>query len=88
MTENITQGDLIVIHWYDALAEASWTEIALIEIKKPPLAKSVGLFLNENEDCVRILSSVCGKEASYEIIPKGMIKNIEKVREDEIAEDW
>ncbi len=78
------RGTLVVIYWWDALDESSWTPIALIEIQKPPLVKSVGWFLSEDDDCVRLLDSVVGNEAGYSIIPKGTIKQIETVRDDEL----
>jgi len=85
MSDLITKGDLVICYWYDTIDNPAWTKISLIEIDTPPLAKSVGWFLSEDEDCVRILTSVArDDEASSIIFPKGMIKKIEKVQEDEL----
>lgn len=81
MTE---QGTLIVVYWHDAIQVENWTPIQLIETIKPPLAKSVGWFLSQNDDCVVILTSVVGDEAGYQIIPAGMVEKIEVIRDDEI----
>jgi hypothetical protein len=85
----IEQGDLVVIHWWDTLENSSWTEIPLIQARRDALCKSVGWFLNQDENCVRILTSINGKdiesaEAGYIIIPQKVVKTIEKVRDDEL----
>jgi len=85
----IEQGDLVVIHWWDTLENSSWTEIPLIQARRDALCKSVGWFLNQDENCVRILTSINGKdiesaEAGYIIIPQKVVKIIEKVRDDEL----
>lgn len=82
--KTIDSGTLVVVYWYDAVQDDKWSFISLIEVEKPPLAKSVGWFLNQDETCVRILDSVVDNEAGYSIIPKGMIKSIEVIQEDEI----
>jgi len=81
---NMTKGDLIVVYWTDTEDDSGWTSIRDIAAIKPPVAKHVGWFLSEDDDCVRILPGVIGNEAGYSIIPKCSIKNIEKIREDEL----
>lgn len=85
MKGGITKGDLVVVYWYDTVEEDQWTLIDLIELAVPPLAKSVGWFLSEDEQCIRVCQSVVDSEAGYTVIPKGMIKQIEKVRDDELG---
>ena len=81
MTE---QGTLVVVYWYDAIQVENWTPIQLIATIKPPLAKSVGWLLNQDDKCVRLLTSVVGEEAGYQVIPSGMVEKIEIIRDDEI----
>ncbi len=86
---SIEQGDLVVIYWWDTVEESAWTEIPLIQARRDVLCKSVGWFLNQDEDCVRILTSISGKdigsaEAGYILISQKAIKSMEKVRDDEL----
>lgn len=81
---NITMGDLVVVRWRDAVAESAWTDINVIRKESTPLVKSVGWFISQDKDCVRILSSISGDEAGYELIPTVLVSDIEKVREDEL----
>jgi len=85
----IEQGDLTVVFWFDTVQDASWEPISVVEKEKPVLVKSVGWFLNQDEDCVRILTSISAvlsakPEVGSIIIPQKTIKHIEKVREDEL----
>lgn len=88
--EKITKGDLVVIWWYDAVEESAWQAIYKIEKEQPPISKTVGWYLSEDKICIRILFSISSEsldknmEASYSVIPKGMIIKIEKIKEDEI----
>lgn len=84
MEPQITEGDLVVVYWHDTEDSCSWREIDEIRRMKPPLAKSAGWFLSEDESCVRILSAIVGEEAGRSVIPKCSIKRIEKVRDDEL----
>lgn len=80
----MTKGDLIVVHWIDTEDDSGWNNIQLIENQKPPVAKHVGWFLNEDEDCIRLLPAIVDSDAGYTIIPKCSIKTIQKIREDEL----
>ena len=79
-----SKGDLIVVFWYDTVNENSWTALVLAEREEPPLAKTVGWFINEDEKCIRLAGSVVGDEVGYEVIPRGMVRDIELVRQDEL----
>ncbi len=78
------QGTLVVVYWRDAVQVEAWTPIQFIETVKPPLAKSVGWLLSQDNECVRLLTSVVDEEAGYQIIPNGIVERIEVVRDDEI----
>ena len=81
---NLTPGDLVVVKWQDTEDSVEWESIQLIETLKPPIAKHVGWFLSQDEDCIRILPAICGDEASRSVIPKKSIISIEKIRDDEL----
>ena len=47
--------------------------------------KSIGYFIGEDDDCIRIAYSVAeDDEVSYEVIPKGMVRNIRKIEDCEL----
>jgi len=85
----VTEGNLVVVYWLDTIEVSSWTPVRVIEKATPALAKSVGWFYNEDDQCIRLLTSIIGTqdndmEAGYTVIPKATIKRIEPVREDEL----
>ena len=85
----MTKGNLVVIYWLDTIEVSSWTQMHSIRAAKPALAKSVGWLFSEDDECVKLLTSVIGTqdsdmEAGYTVIPKATIKRIEPVREDEL----
>lgn len=89
---NLSPGDLVVVYWSDAEDEAAWEDVRLIEVARPPVVKTVGWFLNRDEECVRLLYSIVGQEgedaglqAGRSIIPMGMVKRVEKIRDDELC---
>lgn len=84
MSNKIKKGTLVIVYWWDTIGEENWTEIKDIEKEKVPLVKTVGWFLSEDENCIRLLTSICDEDASYSIIPKGTVKDIESVQDDEI----
>jgi hypothetical protein len=85
---NITEGDLIIVHWTDTEDDSSWERIDLVRLMKPPPAKHVGYFISEDDECIRGAYSVCGNDSDIcvgrWIIPKSAILRIEKVRDDEL----
>jgi len=88
---SLERGNLYIFTWLDAVSDSSWKKIELAEVESPVLAKTVGWFLNEDDKCIRTVSSVTddkvNKEVSMDIIPKGMIVNIELVRKDKLDFD-
>ncbi|UCF13023.1 MAG: hypothetical protein JSW06_01890 [Thermoplasmatales archaeon] len=88
--DKIERGDLVVIYWWDIEDDSTWKPIEVAEIEQLPLCKTVGWFLNQDDNCVRLAFSVNGTEdtkleVGRTLIPKAVIKNIEKVREDELG---
>jgi len=85
--ENITPGDLVIVKWRDTEDDCRWEPIALIEHLHPPLVKTVGWLLSQDDSCVRLLYSIAGDDAGRSIIPKACVESIEKVRDDELDVD-
>ena len=88
--QKIERGDLVVIFWSDIEDDPAWKPVELVEIEQLPLCKSVGWFVNEDDSCVRLAFSVNGTEdtrveVGRTLIPKAVIRNIEKVRDDELG---
>lgn len=89
MDAEVAEGNLVVVYWLDTIENNSWTNVQLIKNAPAALAKSVGWFFNEDDDVVRLLTSIIGiqdgdMDAGYTVIPKATIKRIEVVREDEL----
>lgn len=87
--EKVERGDLVVVFWFDIEDDPTWKPVELVENEKLPLCKSVGWFINEDDNCVRLAFSASGTEdtkidVGRTLIPKAVIRNIEKVREDEL----
>ena len=87
---NLTQGDLVVVYWLDTEDCSGWENVKLIGAYRPPPAKHVGWFLDEDEECIRILPAIVGADednldAGRSVIPRCSIKHIEKIRDDELA---
>lgn len=86
--DKITEGDLVIVSWDDAIEENAWVLISSIQKAACPRCKSAGWFLSQDDNCIRILTSITNdKDASYILIPIKMINNIEKIREDELDLD-
>lgn len=90
MDKQIERGDLVIVFWWDIEEDSTWKSVELVEIEQPPLCKSVGWFINEDESCVRLAFSTSGTEdtkidVGRVLIPRAVIKNIEKIREDELG---
>jgi hypothetical protein len=88
--QEIERGDLIIVTWFDIEDDPSWKPIELVEVERVTLCKTVGWFINSSDDCLRLAFSVNGTEETKlevgrEIIPKAVIKSIEKVRDDELG---
>jgi hypothetical protein len=88
--QEIERGDLVVIYWWDIEDDPDWKPLIIAEIEPAPLCKTVGWFINSSDNCVRLAYSVNGAEdtkidVGRTIIPKAVIRNIEKVREDEMG---
>lgn len=85
--KNITRGDMVEIRWADAIDESDWVNIDVAEIDKPRKTKSIGYFINEDDECVRIAYSVAEDgDISYEVLPKGMVKDIRKIEDGEMID--
>jgi len=80
--ENYSLNQIIEIYWVDIQHENKWLKEE--EAQKFPLPEcyTVGYFLNQDEDVVRI-SPFLGidKERDVAIFPRGVIKEIKVIRD-------
>ncbi|MFX1452926.1 MAG: hypothetical protein ACFFCM_18970 [Promethearchaeota archaeon] len=81
---------MVVVTWFDIEDDSHWKPIELVEIEQAPVCKTVGWFINADNDCVRLAYSASGTEETRievgrTLIPKAVVKNIEKVRDDELG---
>jgi hypothetical protein len=80
-------GDLIIVHWRDAVDIAGWTEDAVAQIFQSTICMTIGWFLNEDKIDLRLFNSISGDgDKGIEIIPKGMIQRIQKIKYKRIGE--
>lgn len=78
---NIKEGTLLEITWNDIVMDSGWTDIADIKTSNPPECKDVGWFINQDESNIRICNSMnSDNEGSFSIIPKGVIKEIKRIK--------
>ena len=83
--ETISEGDLVEIRFIDLLEVSEWTEIRSIRTTMPPKCKLIGHYLNESDGVVRVINFISDDlNASYTLIPRGVISSITKIEEGEI----
>jgi len=76
------KNDLVEIEWLDVVSNSAWlSEQEAIELL-PTQCKSVGYFLNETEDLIRLSHTIqLDGDRDVSVIPKGIIRNIRKLNE-------
>lgn len=76
------KNDLIEVEWIDIVSDSAWlSEQKAVEFS-PAQCKSVGYFLNETDELIRLSSTIQlsgEKERDITVIPKGVIKNIRRL---------
>lgn len=76
----VKEGTLLIITWHDTVEKSSWTPDKDAQEIQPATCKSVGWFVNEDETNIRITSSVADDgDKSIVVIPKGTIRNVQKI---------
>jgi len=81
----LKKDDIVEIQWLDIIASSAWHKEEQASRFNPADCKSLGYFLNEDKNCVRISSTVGmersnGRERDIIVIPKGCIVKIRKLK--------
>ena len=77
----LKREDIIEVNWIDITATSSWKTLEEAECYIAVTAHSVGYFINEDEDVIRI-SGTKDDEGSRDVnvIVKGCIKSVSKLK--------
>lgn len=79
--DKFKEGDLLLITWNDIIMDSGWTDMPDIKTYNPPECKDVGWFINHDTLNVRISNSMnSDNEGSFSIIPKGVIRDVRKIK--------
>jgi len=83
--EQYTEGDIVEVRWEDPEDDPAWTSLEIVKLQKCPRCKTVGYFINEDENCIRLCYSVSeDMEVARSFIPKKLVKSIRKVEDSEL----
>lgn len=77
----IKAGTLLIVTWNDIVEVANWTSDEDARNLKPTVCKTVGWFVNDDKDVVRLTWSVAEDgDKSVVVIPKGCIQDVRNTR--------
>lgn len=77
----LRKEDVIEVHWIDITTTASWKTIEEAENYIPTSCYSVGYFLNEDKDVIRLSATKNDEgERDVNVIIKGCIQSIGKLK--------
>lgn len=80
--KKLKQGDLLVIDWIDITSVDGWIEPVDADNKQPCAVVSVGWFLNDNDNCLRLSNTVSDDSYNVLVIPKGVVQKVQVVKYD------
>lgn len=85
MAKELTQWQLIQVEWEDTTSANVWEIIEIAETEKPCYVFTLGHFINEDENYLRLAPEKddAGKVHGTTVIPKGCIKKITLLKADE-----
>lgn len=77
----LKRDDIIEVHWIDITATSSWKPTEEAETYIAVTCHSVGYFLNEDDDVIRISATKNDEgERDVNVIIRGCIKSISKLK--------
>lgn len=77
----LKKEDIIEVHWLDITSTASWKTTDEAECYIAVTCHSIGYFLNEDDDVIRISATKNDEgERDVNVIVKGCIKSISKLK--------
>lgn len=75
----LKKGDCLVVKWLDVTQRNDWLSEEDAGRAPPAVCRSVGFFLNETKDVIRISDSVCSDtDRNVTVIPRGCVLKIRR----------
>ena len=72
---------VVAVHWEDAEADHDWYSAADLAEKEPPIIKTYGLLVRDDDKAVVIAGSENGgKYGDCTIIPRSLVRKMERFR--------
>ncbi len=76
----IRAGALLIVTWIDTTETSEWTPDEEAQDRQPATCKTVGWFVNDDKDNIRLTWSVAEDgDKSIGVIPKGCIKDVKRI---------
>jgi hypothetical protein len=76
MKKSFKQADLLVIYWKDITSVDSWLDNEIADSYPALEVVSVGWFVNQDEECIRVTNTISTTQRTILVIPKGVITDI------------
>lgn len=77
----LKREDIVEVHWIDITSTASWKTLEEAESYIAVTSHSVGYFINEDSDVIRISATKNDEgERDVNVIVRGCIKSISKLK--------
>lgn len=77
----IKEGDKVEVQWLDIVTASNWKTRQARSTAKPAVCKSVGFFINQDKDSIRISHSVSDDNGGdYTVFPIGCVTRIRRLR--------
>ena len=77
------EGDIILVRWHDTTGRGRWVDRPEAKKDKALSINTVGYYLNEDKQVVRLHSQSCDEDkqvSDTHVLPKGMIKSISVIK--------
>jgi len=79
--DKIKEGTLLVVSWDDILARNVWLSDKDAQETQPAHCKSVGWFVNDDKNNIRLTSTVAEDgDKDVVVIPKGCIRKVQVIK--------
>ena len=78
--DKVKEGTLFIITWDDIVEKSEWLSDDNAKEIQPAVCKTVGWFVNNDKDNIRLTSTVAEDgDKSICVIPKGVIRDVKKI---------
>lgn len=82
MKTKFKPAELLVIYWHDITSVDGWLSSEDAATQQSISAVSVGWFVNDDDDCIRITNTLCDDQHNILVIPKGVIDKVKLIKYD------